>query len=54
MNIKKAKELKAGVRLDIRKPPKVEIPKNVYNRRDKHRKGLENENFRPFFYIFSR
>jgi hypothetical protein len=47
---KKIKELRVGIRLDIKKPPKVEIPKNVYNRKVKHKKGLENEKFRPFFY----
>lgn len=52
MNIK-VKELRAGLRLEIKKPPKVEIPKNVYNRKVKHKKGLENEKFNPFFYIFN-
>jgi hypothetical protein len=46
---KKLKDLRAGIRLDIKKPPKVEIPKNVYNRKVKHKKGPENEKFRPFF-----
>ncbi len=50
---KKVKELRVGIRLDIKKPPKVEIPKNVYTRKDKHKKGLENEKFRPFFYMLS-
>ena len=45
---KKLKDLKVGVRLNIKKPPKVETPKNVYNRKDKHKKGLEDEKFRPF------
>jgi len=49
---KKSKELRAGLRLDIKKPPKVEIPKNLYNRKVKHKKGPENEKFGPFFYIF--
>ncbi len=48
--IKKVKDLRAGIRLKIRKPPKVEIPKNVYNRKVKHRRGLEDEKFRPLFY----
>lgn len=48
---KKLKELRAGIRLNIKKPPKVEIPKNVYNRKVKHKKGLEDEKFRPFFYL---
>ncbi len=48
---RKVKDLRVGVRLDIRKPPKVEIPKNVYNRKVKHKKGTENEKFSPFFYI---
>ena len=49
---KKVKELRSGIRLDIKKPPKIEIPKNVYNRKEKHKKGLENEKFRPFFFIY--
>ena len=51
---KRLKELKSGLRLDIKKPPKVEVPKNVYNRKVKHKEGLENEKFRPFFYLSSR
>ncbi len=47
---RKVKDLRAGIRLDIKKPPKVEIPKNVYNRKVKHKKGTENEKFSPFFY----
>ena len=48
----KVKELKAGIRLDIKKPPKVEIPKKVYNRKVKHKEGLENEKFKTlFFYL---
>jgi hypothetical protein len=46
---KKVKDLRTGIRLDIKKPPKTEIPKNVYNRKVKHRKGLDNEKFSPFF-----
>ena len=46
---KKLKDLRVGVRLNIKKPPKIEIPKNVYTRKDKHKKGLEDEKFRPFF-----
>ena len=46
---RKVKDLRVGIRLDIKKPPKVEIPKNVYNRKVKHKKGLENEKFSPFF-----
>ncbi|MCL2154951.1 MAG: hypothetical protein FWH53_04720 [Leptospirales bacterium] len=48
---KKLKDLRVGVRLNIKKPPKIEIPKNVYNRKDKHKKGLEDEKFRPFFML---
>jgi len=48
---KKVKDLRVGIRLDIRKPPKVEIPKNVYNRKVKHKKGTGNEKFSPLFYI---
>ena len=47
---RKVKDLRAGIRLNIKKPPKVEIPKNVYNRKVKHRKGTENEKLSPFFY----
>ncbi|PKL18880.1 MAG: hypothetical protein CVV49_03760 [Spirochaetae bacterium HGW-Spirochaetae-5] len=46
---RKVKDLRVGIRLDIKKPPKVEIPKNVYNRKVKHRKGTDNENSAPFF-----
>ena len=47
---KKIKELKAGVRLNIRKPPKAEVPKNIYTRKVKHKKGCENEKSRPSFF----
>lgn len=47
---RKIKDLRVGIRLDIKKPPKVEIPKNVYNRKVKHKKGTDNEKFSPFFY----
>lgn len=46
---KKIKEIRAGIRLNIRKPPKKEIPKSVYNRKVKHRRGLNEENSTPFF-----
>lgn len=46
---RKVKDLRTGIRLNIKKPPKVEVPKNVYNRKVKHKKGLEDEKFRPFF-----
>jgi hypothetical protein len=46
---KKVKDLRVGIRLNIKKPPKVEVPKNVYHRKVKHRKGLEDEKTRPFF-----
>lgn len=46
---RKVKELKTGVRLNIRKPPKAEVPKNIYNRKLKHKKGHENEKSWPFF-----
>ena len=48
----KLKDLRVGVRLNIKKPPKIEIPKNVYNRKVKHKKGLEDEKSRPFL-LFS-
>jgi hypothetical protein len=46
---KKLKDLRVGIRLNIKKPPKIETPKNVYNRKVKHKKGLNDEKFRPFF-----
>jgi hypothetical protein len=49
---KKLKDLRVGVRLDIKKPPKIETPKSVYNRKVKHKKGLEDEKLRPFLFIF--
>ncbi len=48
---RKAKELKTGVRLNIRKPPKAEVPKNIYTRKVKHKKGHENEKSWPFFIL---
>ena len=50
---KKAKDLKTGVRLNIRKPPKAEVPKNIYTRKVKHKKGCENEQSRPFLYFLT-
>ena len=50
---RKAKELKRGVRLNIKKPPKVETPKNVYTRKDKHKKGYDDKNSCPFSFILS-
>ncbi len=47
---RKVKDLRKGMRLDLQKPPKVEIPKNVYNRKVKHKKGLNSESSAPFFY----
>ncbi|HRX49350.1 MAG TPA: hypothetical protein P5120_17650 [Spirochaetota bacterium] len=47
---KKTKELKTGVRLNIRKPPKAEVPKNIYTRKVKHKKGCENEKSWPSFF----
>lgn len=32
MNNKKAKEIRQGIRLNIRKAPKIEKPKNLYSR----------------------
>ncbi len=46
---RKVKDLRKGMRLDLQKPPKVEIPKNVYNRKVKHKKGLNRESSAPFF-----
>jgi hypothetical protein len=46
MKTKRKKELlsliRHGVRLDT-KPPKVEEPKSVYKRKDKHRRRISNE-----------
>ena len=46
---KKLKDLRVGIRLNIKKPPKIETPKNIYSRKAKHKKGLNDEKFRPFF-----
>ena len=48
---KKVKELRVGLRLDIKKPPKAETPKNIYSRKQKHKDGRDNENFRPSFFL---
>jgi len=45
---KKLKDLRVGIRLNIKKPPKIETPKNIYSRKAKHKKGLNDEKFRPF------
>jgi len=51
---KKLKDLRVGIRLNIKKPPKMETPKNIYSRKVKHKKGLNDEKFRPFlFFVFS-
>jgi len=43
--MKTLKELKriAGIRLNMKKPPKIEIPQNVYNRKVKHKKSLKHQ-----------
>lgn len=42
MNSKdKLKQIKSGMRLDIKKAPKVEIPKSVYSRKMKYKKNYE-------------
>jgi len=46
---KKIKELKTGVRLNIRKPPKRELPKNIYTRKEKHKRGHGNKETWPLF-----
>jgi hypothetical protein len=48
--MKTLKELKrsAGIRLNIKKPPKIEIPKNVYSRKVKHKKKSDTSSFRLF------
>jgi hypothetical protein len=33
-----ARDVKKGVRLNIRKAPKTEVPKTVYTRKKKHKK----------------
>jgi len=48
---KKVKELRGGLRLEIKKPPKAETPKNIYSRKEKHKDGRDNENFRPYFFL---
>jgi hypothetical protein len=47
----KVKDLRKGMRLDLKKPPKTEIPKNVYNRKVKHKKGQNRESSAPFFLL---
>lgn len=49
---KKIKDLRHGIRLNIKKPPKAEVPKNVYTRKIKHKDGLNDEKFRPFFMFY--
>jgi hypothetical protein len=41
----RAAELHKGLRLDIRKAPKIEVPKSVYTRKGKHSKrfGADDE-----------
>ena len=46
---KKLKDLKAGLRLNMRKPPKTEVPKNVYTRKKKHKKGDYDKERFPLF-----
>ena len=41
---RKVRELKRGLRLNLRKPPKAEVPKNIYTRKEKHKKGRGDEN----------
>jgi hypothetical protein len=48
----KVKELRRGLRLNIKKPPKVETPKSVYTRRKKHKEGRGYDEFRPSFFYF--
>ena len=47
---KKLKDLRVGIRLNIKKPPKIETPKSVYSRKAKHKKGPDDEKFRPFLF----
>jgi len=49
---RKAKEIKRGVRLNIKKPPKVETPKNVYTRKTRHKKGYDEKIHTPFYFLF--
>ncbi len=46
---KKSKEIKRGIRLDIRKPPKIETPANVYKRKAKHKRGYDDKSSYPLF-----
>lgn len=48
---KKLKDLKTGLRLNMRKPPKIEVPKNVYSRKLKHKKGDYRDERNPLFYV---
>lgn len=38
---KKLKEMKHGLRLNINKPPKIILPKNIYKRKLKHIENIE-------------
>ena len=49
--MKKLKELGLVIRLNIKKPPKVEIPKNVYTRKVKHKKSLKQREFGLFYFL---
>lgn len=40
---RKVKEVRRGIRLNIKKPPKVETPRNVYRRKAKHKKSHADE-----------
>jgi len=42
MKTSKIKSIKSGVRLNMRKAPKVEIPKTVYSRKNKSYRGLQD------------
>ncbi len=39
----KSEQVKKGVRLNIKKAPKVEVPKNVYTRKGKHKSKTSPE-----------
>jgi len=41
MNKKRVKEIRVGIRLNIKKAPKTETPKNIYNRKRLKKHGLQ-------------
>jgi|GEM_PF-1053425 len=51
---KRVREIRRGLRLSIKKPPKAETPKNIYKRKQKHKYGRDYEDLRPYFFLWSQ